>query len=174
MKSIQLITGLALATSLCFVACQPSPHTNPTAADSAALEVRGAENSNSIKLASNEVAELNFKSLMSFEGGKTLVGGDEPNTDDAANSTLVVLYEKNAPWAKSFDLGQFEMTNDEDFDNIMKIYGLKVQKVFNLDTDHDGVVLKPISPLADFKTPGLELSNINHVIMVHLKRNKKE
>ena len=111
-----------------------------------------------------------YKNLATFEKGQATF-----ELEDLANWTdkkvnLVILYEANAPWAEILNLGEFEITGDDLMNGLMEPYDLEIIKQFTIDGSNKGIVMEPKSNLKNPSEVAREVSMVDHVLMVHLKK----
>lgn len=110
-----------------------------------------------------------YKTLVTFEKGKTTFELDDLPDWTNKKVNLVVLYEANAPWAEIFHSGTLEITGNDQMNTLMDSYSLQIIKQFNIDDSNEGIVMEPTLMLANPIETAREVSMVDHVLMVNIK-----
>lgn len=167
MKKISYFFSAVLCLFL-VVACQPS---NPSESVAAPTE----EDTKTLRTPAKHINSkaYNYKTLAAFENGK--ISTDFKAAMDFADKEInfMVLYESEAPWADSFDVGQYAATGDETFNALIETYQLKIIDQFEIDDLHEGLILEALSKIENPIEAAREISLVDHVAMVQLKEVPK-
>lgn len=109
------------------------------------------------------------KNIVSFSKGKPTI--DLKTIADLTNTpvNLVVLYEARAPWAQIFKSGVLEITGNQKLNRILDTYGLQITQQFAIDNSNEGIVMEPLTSLEDPLKTAQDISEVDHVLMVHIK-----
>jgi hypothetical protein len=110
-----------------------------------------------------------YKTLASFEKGITKSDLEELANLVGKKVSLVVLYEANAPWAETFNSGNFEITGDDQMNGLMASYDLQIVQQFSIDASNKGIVMEATTTLENPIEAAREVSMVDHVLMVNIK-----
>ena len=116
-----------------------------------------------------------YRTLISLVNGAVTATVVDDNNPDIGDVNLVLLYEANAPWADFFSNNSNieEVTNDY-LNKLLASHNLQIVKQFSIDNNNMGLVLESTDPTGDPVEIARNLSMLEHVLMVNIKKIPEE
>lgn len=171
-KTLLVFSFFASFLSLTIVSCTNNETTNTADATTMKADSSITDTSSlGTRTVKKKIAAKSYyyKSLASFEKGKTTLELEDLAGLADKKVSLVVLYEASAPWAEIFNSGKFEITGDDHMNGLIDSYNLLITKQFAIDDANEGIVMEPKATLEDPIEAAREVSMVDHVLMVHVK-----
>lgn len=162
MKSLKHLFGaLTLLAVVLLAACNnnKTQENQTITVENTAGKTRSAAQQNKV---------MGFTSLAAFKDGKATMNFDQFAKLQGQTINLVVLYDAMAPWAETFNSGDYSKSGDDKLNGLMAEFGLVIASQFELDESTEGLVMEPNGDV-DAVEAARQLSLVEHVYMVHVK-----
>jgi len=168
-KFFQFSTLVALV-AVFTVSCGNTEQSASSISNDLSKEIEAS--ANSTRAGKAKAAAMGYKSLASFKMGQDInnLSMEDYAHLQAQNVNLVVLFERTAPWAENFAVGDYSKTGDDEMNALLEMYDLAIASHFDLeDGFSEGLVLEPNVSLEDPVEAARDVSLVDHVMMVHVK-----